>query len=139
MFESQGYGWDPAASDGLQRNFTQLCLQTSFRSLVCCGWFVQRSQGDSIWKSTSLLGQVFGRGTDPDTYSISMYIPWHMQHMLMPCHVTAHPGDKYAVYSYYGTFARAMLTLFDAWTDKNLGSGTKVQAANLTPGVEIGS
>ena len=32
------------------------------------------------------------------------------------CHVTAHPGDKYAVYSYYGTFTRAMLTLFDAWT-----------------------
>eukprot|EP00913_Durusdinium_trenchii_P001416 g1311.t1 len=24
-------------------------------------------------------------------------------------------GDKYAVYSYYGTFTRAMLTLFDTW------------------------
>ena len=32
----------------------------------------------------------------------------------------ATPGDKYEVYSYYGTFTRAMLTLFDSWHLKSL-------------------
>ena len=115
-------------------------LFTDFISIPGLLWVVRAAfPGWLNLEEYIIVCQVFGRGTDPDTYSISMYIPWHMQHMLMPCHVTAHPGDKYAVYSYYGTFTRAMLTLFDAWTDKNLGSGTKVQTANLTPGVEIGS
>lgn len=34
----------------------------------------------------------------------------HVAHLVGHC-----SGDKYAVFSYYGTFTRAMLTLFDTW------------------------
>ena len=51
------------------------------------------------------------------------------------CHVTAHPGDKYAVYSYYGTFTRAMLTLFDAWT---LMGSSIPKCQSLMESVKIG-